>query len=186
MPDIKEPGDWPKDLEFGEMGEIFISFSLGWTRSPKKVREYDLMTPTGETVELKTDRYKYAPSPVDYRTESKNMFMEEISNKGLNTLGGPRRAVRDEVSIFGYLFWPNKKLFLFRSRELLSAVDFAINGLSRKTKENKTYTTEGYAVPVSELEGSAYKTIDFPDKVVEHFYSLKDMEPERWKGYFVK
>mgnify|MGYP003628712884 CR=1 FL=1 len=182
----KEP-DWIKDLEFGELGEKFAAFTMGWTRSPKKVKEYDLRNSVGKTIELKSDGYTTVP--LEGYKLTKNMFIEEISNEELNTLGGPRRAVRDNVDFFAYLFWPNKKIYIFKSSALLFAVDFSIAGREMKRIENKrkdeegnvtsTYTTKGYAIPIKELEGAAENVIEFGADIVEEFLALKENQPER-------
>lgn len=135
-----------KQLVVGDRGEeLFLE------RYPTKItiytgREYDFTcSATGKKIELKTDTYNMTKTP--------NFFMERYSDVNRKTVGGPWRAVRDNVDIFCYYFVRHNCWFQFNN---LPALTERLDELTAKQGliyiKNKGWVTGGYTVKRDALE----------------------------------
>ena len=123
--------------------------------------EYDLtVIINNKSFELKTeDGYTLQPGfPKPHvPTSTVNFFMETISNNRTMSVGGPFRALKDNVSLYGHLF-PAKEdrvLFLFndleklcyRCERLIAALPVWFQSNPCRVY-NKRHVTIGYPLPI--------------------------------------
>lgn len=128
-------------LAVGDKGEqLFCEFykDLGPIKSLD--RAVDFLLKDGKSLELKSDTYPLV-----------NLFMETISH---GKLGGPFRALQDNVDYFVYHFINDKTFFWFEPQTLCNELEklIASNKYKIKTINNKFWTAEGYPIPREVLE----------------------------------
>lgn len=148
--------DFNKQLEVGDTGEEkFLSFYKDLHPKKSKDRRFDFHIDGEKTVELKTDTY-----PID---NTPNFFMEMFGNIDEAKLGGPWRALQDEVDYFVYFFIKNKTFFWFETVSLCKMIDglIAQHGLKPREIKNRSWTAMGYAIPRNELETILYRKDTF-------------------------
>ena len=154
MPDFK------KDLLRGDKGEAVIEKRYLCKKS--KDLRYDLISAKGKTWEVKTDYYDMKKTP--------NFFIEKISNEEKNTLGGPWRAHKDGVEIFSYLYFKNRKHYIWEVDTLVEQLEKLVEGKEMTSVKNEyngqLYYTLGYKIPRKLLEWSCFRV----DVIDERFY----------------
>jgi hypothetical protein len=124
-------------------------------------RESDIFLATIQLhQEHKTDSY-------DMR-KTLNFFIESISDRDANTIGGPARAVAHRVPLFSYLFSEQKICYWFSAQTLHTLTQKYVTDhhipLSDVFNEDKhtgrTWYTQGYKIPREYLEPYAIATHD--------------------------
>lgn len=119
----------------GDVGEqLFFDFYKGNGVKKEDGRLYDFSL-KGETIELKTDSYT-----------STNYFMEQYGNISKSSLGGPWRALKDEVNWFVYFFIKERTFYWFEPKPLCAFLDVYILDKKPKIIHNKNYETLGWTV----------------------------------------
>ncbi|MBC8395058.1 MAG: hypothetical protein H8E05_00010 [Bacteroidetes bacterium] len=138
--------NFQKDLARGQKGEEVICKRYKCSKS--KDLRYDLISPKGRSWEVKSDDYDMTKTP--------NFFMECRSDKSKNTLGGPWRALNDNVELFSYLFVKNRKHYIWETKTLVERLEDIVAAMPLHEVENKNngkpYYTVGYKVPRKLLE----------------------------------
>jgi len=127
--------------DVGEQAFIKAYSNLGPVKS--KDRAFDFHLKDGKTVELKSDSYAME--------DTENFFMEISAHGGL---GGPYRALNDNVDFFIYYFLKNKTFFWFDTKKLCAKLDELILTKKYKIKSirSTSWVVEGYTIPRSDLE----------------------------------
>lgn len=144
--------DFDTQLEIGNNGESdFQRYyrALGPVKSLD--RSIDFILKDGQTVELKTDTYDMRNTP--------NFFMEMFGDIVESKIGGPWRAMQDDVDFFVYYFPKNRTFFWFRTSTLCKHLDSIIarGQLNPKEIRNKGWSARGYAIPRQDLVSVIYK-----------------------------
>lgn len=115
---------------------------------PKKSEDlsFDFIINGGASVELKTDDY--------CMRDTKNFFMETVSDTESGKLGGPFRAFKDGITFFVYYFIHDKTFFWFDTAKLHAKLQelIATGRYPLKSIKNKGWTTTGYAIPREALD----------------------------------
>lgn len=125
-----------EQLKVGNKGEkIFTSLYKDIEKADGI--KYDFIL-NSKTIELKTDTYSMDKTP--------NFFMEHISDIKSGKLGGPWRALNDNVDYFVYMFINEKMCFWFEPKPLVDFLDEHIKTASYKVIRNRGWTSHGYAV----------------------------------------
>lgn len=105
-----------KDLAFGNEAERWLlSQYPDLLALLDSGRNGDLVTKSGLILELKAERRT--------STSTKNIFMEVLSNKVKKTPGGCWQAAINGCTYMAYLFWADKKLFVYDVKKLLAHFD---------------------------------------------------------------
>lgn len=138
--------NWKKDLEAGQAAEQWLLEQYPDKLIKSANLKWDIETITGKKLEIKLERRS--------TDKLKNLFVETIANSNKHTFGGPFRALHDEVDYFGWLVSDSKKLYLFETQILVDEVlnILANNNFQIKSITNGSYSTLGYAIPISLLE----------------------------------
>ena len=138
--------DFKKDLAEGlkfeqEFLELFPARLIKNTTNLK----YDFITPTQESLELKSDRYK-----------TNNFFFERYSNLKTKTPGSVWQSSSHHVEYFCYWFVNQKKYYLFKVSELEIFLNKYVEDNKLKLIEipNTTHTSAGYLIKQSVLKDS--------------------------------
>ncbi len=134
--------DFNEQLDIGAAGEALFHKIYPPLKKADGIK-YDFEL-NGKSVELKTDSYSMDKTP--------NFFMEKIGNIDYNKVGGPWRAAKDDVDFFVYMFWPQKRCFWFRSKQLVEFLDEYCKDLYQVKIPNKGWTTSGFKVPRNACE----------------------------------
>lgn len=154
-------------IKVGNAGEEFIAKEHEMKLTEKELFEYDLISRTGKTVELKTDTY-----PTDV---SRNFFFELATGA---KVGGAHRAAEDEVDVFAYLYiYPEPVCYFFTDVKLLVKVidTWIANNPHVKMKKVKdvfgkeVVMAYGYAIPrksIVDAMGDACIIRKYPGKKV--------------------
>ena len=90
--------DFNADLKRGKAAERWLAERVGLNLAPEGERRWDLQSEAHGRIELKCDSHDPASSP--------NFFMELRTRvaRGGTLLGGPWRALEDDVDTFVYMF----------------------------------------------------------------------------------
>lgn len=139
--------DFGEQLVVGDDGERdFLKHYANLIPKKSDDRRIDFILGDGKKVELKTDTYDMSAT--------QNFFMELFGNIDKGQIGGPWRAMQDNVDYFVYYFKKNKTYFWFESKSLCKHLDniIAQGRLQPKIINNKGWAARGYAVPRSQLE----------------------------------
>lgn len=129
-------------MGIGDAGERDFRTSYPELKPEKSEdRAVDFILSNGQTVELKTDTYPMEKTP--------NFFMETLSDTNSGKLGGPWRAQQDGVAYFVYYFVTDKTFFWFDPKQLCLRLEKLIAEKKYRIKSiaNRSWTTQGYAVP---------------------------------------
>lgn len=139
--------DFKEQLIVGNKGEkIFLE--LYPEAKKEDTKKYDFSF-RGKTVELKTDTYSME--------ETGNFFMEHIADIKTGKVGGPWRALEDNVDYFVYMFLQEKCCFWFEPKPLVEYLDKYIKTVGYKTIRNKAWTSRGYTLPRELVENLRLK-----------------------------
>lgn len=133
----KKVFNFKKQLDVGNIGEqLFLDTYEGAVKSTDL--KYDFLI--GDTkVELKTDSWRMEDTP--------NFFMEKISNSNKNSIGGPYRAMQDNIDFFVYLFIKDNVFFWFDSKRLCRTLDRLTKNMKYHKIWNRSYDTLGHLIP---------------------------------------
>lgn len=151
--------NWTTDLSRGKRGEDIISKRFNCQKADG--RKYDLITPTGKTLEVKTDFYRMKETP--------NFAIERFSNSKFETDGGIYKSAKDGVDRFAYFFFKDRVVYFWEVVDLMKEVEkyIKLNNQYRKTyvrneKDGEEYYTLNYLIPRRHLEGACFRveTID--------------------------
>ena len=146
--------EFEKSLKTGEIGQnLFLSYFPVY-RDISDGHGTDFIHQDGSTLELKTETRSLFATP--------NFFVERYSDFNKKTPGGPWQALEKKSDRFAWLFLPNKKLFIFKTVELVAALEGMLQKQALilspgnipnhlKMIPNKTYTTAGWAIKRSNL-----------------------------------
>lgn len=127
-------------LRTGDIGEALFYQAHGGTLAKEDGRKNDFKClVTDGFVELKTDSYSMA--------KTLNFFFERYSDKEKGTPGGPWQALANGNEWFCYFYVSDLTYFKFKTSELVAALEEVIPLIEPKDIPNKTWTTQGYAVP---------------------------------------
>lgn len=137
--------DFKAQMNIGDKGESdFMRFyaDLKPVKSPDRAADFILSD--GKTVELKTDTYGM--------DETANFFMEIFSDSRTGSIGGPYRALKDNIDYFVYYFKKDGTFFWFDTKTLCDTM--TLIGTKCKTRDirNKGWTAQGHLVPREWLE----------------------------------
>lgn len=134
--------DFKEQLKIGDRGEkIFLELYPDAKKEDTKKYDFSFR---GKTVELKTDTYKMEDTP--------NLFMEHIADIKTGKMGGPWRALGDEVDYFVYMYLNEKVCYWFEPKPLVEFLEEYIKTVGYKTIRNKAWTSRGYTVPREKIE----------------------------------
>lgn len=132
----KKTHDFLADLKRGKVGEhLFLKLHPEYERLDG--RHADFKTIDGDLIELKTDMHDAETTP--------NFFFEHKSNQTKGTMGGPFRALDEDIGIYVYFFPHNKTAYFFDTERLVNKL-LSLRNLKEKEVKNKGYITTGYAV----------------------------------------
>lgn len=96
-------------------------------------------------VEVKSDSYGLHGSP--------NFFFERYSNASKGSPGGPWQALAHGCNLFVYFYPSDRVAFIFDTVIVVNLLNQLITSLQPVEVQNRGYTTIGFKVPRSELEG---------------------------------
>ena len=130
---------WEGSLILGKKGEDFFYENYKNFLNKSDDLRWDFTTKSGLKIDLKCDQY---PSHA-----TKNIFVETIANTNKKSKGGPYKSAQDGVDLFVYMFQDTKEVYCFRPSELIDVVEKESSNLFIRTVRNKTYNTQGYAIP---------------------------------------
>ena len=85
-------------------------------------------------------------------TETPNFFMEHLSDIKSGKLGGPWRALQDNVDYFVYMYLAERKCFWFKPKPLVEFLNTYIKTKSYKVIRNRGWSSHGYTVPRESVE----------------------------------
>ena len=150
--------DWATDLSRGKRGEDIICKRFNCEKADG--RKYDLVTPTGKTLEVKTDFYRMSTTP--------NFSIERFSNSEFETDGGIYKSAKDGVDRFAYFFIKDRIVYFWEVVDLMKAVEEHVKlhnprkSYVRNEKGGEEYYTLNYLIPRKHLEGVCFRveTID--------------------------
>lgn len=130
-----------ESLKKGDKGErLFLKhFGHAVIKNPKLDGDF-ILKKTGQKIELKTD----------YHNPTGNLFIERFSDKDRQAPGGPWQALSHNCDYFAYLMFKEDKTYLFYTKALIEAVNSL--KLTLIDIKNDTHTTQGYKVPIKDLE----------------------------------
>lgn len=131
--------DFKKDLEFAEKYESAIADYYGAQLSSDKRWDIEL---DGKTIELKIDRY----------FDSKNFFIETISDIKSGKIGGPYRSQQDKIDEFWYVFVDNEDAIVYKwkTTDLIKQLE-PLKGWEINVS-NRGWTTKGELIKRKELD----------------------------------
>ena len=157
MNNTKPVFGFQKQMAVGDRGEA--DFALHYKNlEPLKSSDlaFDFNLVTGATVELKTDDYSMS--------KTQNFFMETVGDTKSGKLGGPFRALKDNVDYFIYYFIRDKTFFWFKPEQLCPKLEELIASGKYPVKEiqNRGWVTQGYAIPRKLLEPILIQQDFFP------------------------
>lgn len=139
--------DFDKQLSVGNEGEThFRQYYADLHPIKSDDTRFDFVIDKNRSVELKTDTYDMEATP--------NFFMEMFGDAVKGKMGGPWRALQDNVDFFVYYFPKNRTFFWFEPITLCSLLDdiIAQGQLEPKEIKNKTWSAIGYIVPREALQ----------------------------------
>lgn len=143
--------DFNKQLTLGDKGEVdFIKKYAAFNPVKSKDLKYDFLLMHSLTVELKTDSYDM--------NKTSNFFMEKDSNE-TGKLGGPWRALQDNIDYFVYYFIINGVYFWFKPCELCPVLDKLIldQNMSQVKIQNKGWVTSGYKINRNDVQSCVFR-----------------------------
>lgn len=135
-----------KQLNLGNDGEAsFQKYYADLFPKKSEDRRADFILADGSKVELKTDSYRVSKTP--------NFFMEMFGSVEEGKLGGPWRAMQDEVQHFVYYYSNDGEFYWFDTVTLCSSLDKIISQGKSMSKDikNKGWVSRGYLIPREEL-----------------------------------
>lgn len=137
---MKNIFNFKEQLAVGNKGEKdFIDNYSSLKPEKSKERAIDFILEDGKTVELKSDSYDM--------NATENFFIEVFSNCETGTIGGPYRALKDNIDFFVYYFLKNKIFFWFDTKELCKLLEIITPKCKTRNIKNTSWTTMGYLVP---------------------------------------
>lgn len=137
-----------KSLDMGELGAILYHEAHDGKLEKLDGFKCDFREiATGKGIELKSDFWCMDKTP--------NMFFEKYSNLERGTPGGPWRSIEDGADLFVYFYVKDLTFYQFETKQLVEALEKIVPGLTPTNVPNPKYTTQGYRVPRSMLEGLA-------------------------------
>lgn len=147
--------EFQKQLLVGNRGEEEFSKQFpGFNRTDG--RTHDLINDeTGETVEIKTETRTL--------TETPNIFVERWSSIQSQKPGGPWQS---KAEYFVFYFEKDNRFFIYNRAELIERVEALVSKLKLISVPNRTYTTQGYAVPREWLKDLEHEAVP-PDERIE-------------------
>jgi hypothetical protein len=153
---MREPFDFRQQLRVGDNGEAdFVKYYKNLAPKKSTNRKIDFYLGDGTTVELKTDSYDM--------NKTANFFMELYSDMETGAIGGPWRALRDELDFFVYYFPRNQTFFWFTTGLLVARIDLLISQhkYTLRTIRNKDWSGQGYTIPRELLEEVLFRVDKF-------------------------
>jgi len=99
---------------------------------------------TQEKIKLQSDYYS--------TEKTNNFFFEIFSEKQTGKKGGPFKAIEDGNELYIYFFVPNKKMFTFKTSELVKKLTEIQNQYEDINIPNKSHITVGKKIPIQELK----------------------------------
>lgn len=133
----------------GKNGEYLIAELFPKSFKITDGMEGDLIYKEKFKFELKTDTYK-----------SGNFFFERISNVRLNNNGGVWQTKEHGCKYYAFYMIKYDKLFIFDVDIILEWLDNNIKNYTPKNVSNPTKTTQGYAIPIIDVEHLCIKIIE--------------------------
>ena len=124
------------DLKFGQAAEDDFAVRFKLTRTDG--RKGDLITSSGDVVELKTDRHD--------PKQTVNFIMERYSYS--NRPGGPWQALQHGVKYFVYRFETTDEIFVFDVSDLCKKLEeiVAFYAVQLENKVNESHITRFYRI----------------------------------------
>lgn len=161
------PYDFQDQLKVGQKGENLLVNVTHGAIAPLDGRTNDLkIVKTSLTIELKTDTFNMERTP--------NFFIERFSTDTGFEAGGPWQALEKGSDLFIYMFVVQGECFVFKTKELVEALEPMIRNMKLTPVRNRAYNTLGYKIKrdtlVPAIQFNVYKTR--PEDIVEALHTL--------------